>query len=269
VAKKQVADAAKAKQAKQKKIVILLAVVLVLAIAYAANTLMGMQGGGGAKPLAAPVGQTATTPAAAPTSTATAAPTLAGTSPTVVVAKTDSSSLVAVVTPPADPGQLESFSRFSSKDPFASAGPSTSSTSGSTTTTTTTPAPTPTPSPTPPAPPSPPPTNVVISINGTEESVTPGSDFPAANPIFQLVSLSAKSAKVSIAGGSYANGQPTVTLSVNTPLTLMNTADGTRYTLLLLPQGTAAPAAASSTGTSSSSSTSTTPTTTTTSPTGP
>jgi len=60
---------------------------------------------------------------------------------------------------------------------------------------------------------------------------------------------------------------------VNTPVTLMNTADGTRYTLLLLPQGTVAPATPSSSGgtssSSSSSSTPSAPTTTTPSTTGP
>jgi hypothetical protein len=65
--------------------------------------------------------------------------------------------------------------------------------------------------------------------------------------MFQLVALTATVAKVAVAGGSYASGAPTLTLKVNTPVTLVNTADGTRYTLTLLPQGTvpsAAPSAA-------------------------
>jgi hypothetical protein len=44
---------------------------------------------------------------------------------------------------------------------------------------------------------------------------------------------------VAIAGGSYASGSQTLTLKVNKPVTLVNTADGTRYTLKLNPQGTA------------------------------
>ena len=73
--------------------------------------------------------------------------------------------------------------------------------------------------------------------------MTPGADFPASalSPFFQLVSLTATTAQVAIAGGSYASGQATLTLQVNKPVTLVNTADGTRYTLLLLPQGTTAP----------------------------
>ena len=56
---------------------------------------------------------------------------------------------------------------------------------------------------------------------------------------------------MAVAGGSYASGAQTVTLKVNTPVTLVNTADGTRYTLILLPQGTvpsAAPASAGASG---------------------
>ena len=56
--------------------------------------------------------------------------------------------------------------------------------------------------------------------------------------MFQLVSLSASTARVSVVGGSYASGSPTLTLKVNKPVTLVNTADGTRYTLTLQPQGT-------------------------------
>jgi len=287
VAKKPV-DPAKAKQAKQKRLVIILAVVFVLAMAYAVNTMMGLNSGGGAKPSAAPptpVTSSTTTPTSTPTSTpstATTAPTLAGSGTTTTPASTDSSSLVAVVTPSADPGQLESFSRFSSKDPFDSQGPksggaSSSGSSGSGGSGTSgssghgggggkTPK-------TPPAPPTPPPTTAVLSVNGTEESVPSGSDFPSSNPIFQLVALTSTTAQVGIAGGSYDTGQATITLTVNKPLTLVNTADGTRYTLLLLPQGTVPPqGSSSSSGSSTTTPTTTTPTTTTpttTTPSGP
>jgi len=80
----------------------------------------------------------------------------------------------------------------------------------------------------------------VISVNGASESVASGSNFPAASPVFQLLSLTATTAKISVVGGSYASGAGTLTLKVNKPVTLVNTADGTRYTLLLMPQGTQA-----------------------------
>jgi len=92
------------------------------------------------------------------------------------------------------------------------------------------------------------PTGATISINGVKESVNVGSDFPTAAPLFRLVKLNAKSAEISIAGGSLASGDPTVKLELNKPLTLMNTADGTRYVVILVST-TATPAASTSTPT--------------------
>jgi hypothetical protein len=70
--------------------------------------------------------------------------------------------------------------------------------------------------------------------------------------------VTAHSAKISIVGGSYASGSATVTLEENKPVTLMNTADGTRYKLILKPVGTAVAAPASPTSTSPTSTTATT-----------
>jgi hypothetical protein len=77
-------------------------------------------------------------------------------------------------------------------------------------------------------------TSAVISVNGAPETVQVGGKFPTSDPYFKLVSLTKKGAKISIAGGSLANGAPTITLTKNKPLTLMNTADGTRYVLRLV-----------------------------------
>lgn len=268
MARKKPADAAKAKAAKQKKIVIGLGCVLALALAYAVNTMMSLNSGAAvSKPQAAPAATTPTsTDASAPTTppASLASPTLAG-SPTAAAAPaapTDSSQLTAAVKPPPGTGQLESFSRFDSKDPFAGgapvprssgssagAGSGASGTSGGSGTSGSGSGSTPA---VPPAPPAPPPVSAVISVNGTSESVAGGSNFPSANPVasanglFQLVSLTAKTAVVSVVGGSYASGSATLTLKVNKPVTLVNTADGTRYTLVLYPQGTPPPSAASS-----------------------
>jgi len=280
MAKKTVADAAKAKAAKQKKIAIGLVCLLALAAAYAAKTMMSLNSSGGAKPEAV-----ATVPEPVSSSTSTtplAAPTLATTQPatsypsdsgTTTPTATTPSQLIAAVQPSADTGQLQSFSRFATKDPFDALGPKSagstsgvvepasgsgssgkSGKSGGTTTTPVTP-----------TPPTPPPTAAVISVNGVEESVSAGSNFPAAatTPFFQLVSLTAKTAQVAIAGGSYATGQSTLTLTVNKAVTLVNTADGTRYTLLLWPQGTVVPVVGSSSSPSlPTTTTSTTPSTT-------
>ena len=149
---------------------------------------------------------------------------------------------------------LVEFGRFASKDPFspqikdadetAGAAESTSTPKPKPAATSATPAPDPFPGssaqPTPstpspqPAPASGPVTSATISINGAPETVSVGKEFPAASPVFHLVSLTRSSAKISIAGGSLASGAPTVTLTKGKPLTLMNTADGTRYELRLV-----------------------------------
>jgi hypothetical protein len=77
-------------------------------------------------------------------------------------------------------------------------------------------------------------TAAMISVNGSPESVKVGGTFPTANPYFRLVSLTKHGAKISIAGGSLETGLPTVTLTKNRALTLMNTADGTRFVLRLV-----------------------------------
>jgi hypothetical protein len=74
----------------------------------------------------------------------------------------------------------------------------------------------------------------VISINGAPESVKVGGQFPAASPVFKLVSLTKTGAKVGIAGGTLQTGDATVTLTKNKPVTLLNTSDGQRYVLRLV-----------------------------------
>jgi hypothetical protein len=105
----------------------------------------------------------------------------------------------------------------------------------------------------------------VISVNGTAglvslSSVFPVTNNPASDGIFRLVGLTRTSARIAVVGGSYASGAPTLTLHVGQPVTLANTADGKRYKLELLPQGTtvATPAASSGTGTSTGATTTTT-----------
>ena len=173
----------------------------------------------------------------------------AGTRPNAAAGNGPAAALaVYEVAPQPQDGQLPDFGRFVSKDPFAQQGvgggttTSPGTTGGGTTSTTPTPTPTPAPTPKPtpvpttPKTPSLPASSAKISVNrAAAETVTVGTDFPAANPLFHLVSATTTSAKVSIAGGSYADGRSAVTLKVGKPVTLQNTADGTRYTLVLEP----------------------------------
>ena len=284
MARKSKKDVAAAKAAKQKKILIVGSVLFVLIAAIQVPRMMKQLNKKPKPPIASAVSTTpgTTTPTAAPTDpNSLAAPTLGGSTPVATPATTDttasSSDLVSAVPVSADPGQLETFERFATKDPFAQQAGSTGSKpsssgsgagSGSSTTPTITVS-TPPPSSgsgsgsTSGSTPPPAVTTGVISINGEAGPVQVGADFPTAGTvftrvgaIFHLVSLTAKTAKIAIAGGSYANGAPTITLNVGKPVTLQNTADGTKYTLILEPQGTAT--ATTTTGTSTTP-TSTTP----------
>jgi len=156
------------------------------------------------------------------------------------------------VLPAPQSGQLLAFSRFRSKDPFTqqinikcagdtgssggcgTSGSGTTSPSGSGTST----KPSSSKNATPPASgtgvTAVKPSSAEISVNGNTESVAVGANFPATNPTFVLVSLTKKSAKIGISGGSLEGSKQTVTLKKGVALTLMNTADGTRYVLRLV-----------------------------------
>ena len=197
-----------------------------------------------------------------------AAPTLGGAQEPGATTTDSTGSLVAAG-PTVQDGQLTSFSRFASKDPFSqqlSDDQTTSSSGGSSSGGSANPG---IPSV---AGKAPKPGSAVISVNGTLYTVATKTDFPQPSatdptvvPLFHLVSVTAHTATISIAGGSYATGAPTVTLRENKPVTLMNTADGTRYTLVLKPLGTAVPTgkATSGSGSTPSAGSGTTPTSTT------
>ena len=267
-AKKKRQDSLKAKEKKQKIIVAVGGVLLLGLLAFQVPRVMKQMNRG--KATAAAVPQTVSTPTTTPS---LQAPTTlggdgSGTTSSGSSTSESGSGLITSSSGGATEGQLASFSRFESKDPFSqqvktasssssgsgstsgstSGGTSGAGSSGSGSTSGGT---------------SPAPSTAVISVNGTLMSVTVGSDFPEASttdpngvPLFHLVSLTATTAEISIAGGSYTSGASTVTLRVNKAVTLMNTADGSKYKLILKPQGTPLPGD-SSTG---SGSTSTTPT---------
>ena len=182
---------------------------------------------------------------------AAAAPT--PTTPTTSTTAADLASSSALGT--AGLGQLTSFSRFDSKDPFsqqvnpsAAANATSPGGTGSSGTSSAGSGSGSTPSSPPPSPrvAPPPPNSAVITVNsGPPQKISIGQDFPLPpfDPLFHLVAVSWKAAKISIAGGSLSDGKTTVTVRKGHPLTLMNTADGTQYELRLLWTGTGVPPA--------------------------
>jgi hypothetical protein len=79
--------------------------------------------------------------------------------------------------------------------------------------------------------------SAVISVNGVQETVSAGGEFPKDSPVFRLVKVVGGEARIGIAGGALASGSPTVTLRKGKAVTLVNTADGTRYELKLVSVG--------------------------------
>ena len=274
MASKKHVDPLKAKQKRQKIIAAVLGVLFVGVLAFQVPRVMKMM-----KTPPNPHANDSVTTTTATGTPSLAAPTLRGAEQPASTDPTTGAPVAVSNTPTVQDGQLASFSRFASKDPFnqqlsddkGSSAPSSSSggsgsgsgSAGSGGTSS---------PPQVPSSRSPRPGSAVISVNGTLYTVATASDFPQANPLFHLVSVTAHSAKISIAGGSYSSGAPTVTLKENKPVTLVNTADGTRYTLVLKPLGTGVPGGSttssagsgtSSSGSGSSGSTTTTPSSTT------
>ena len=246
MASKKHVDPLKAKQKRQKVIAAVLGVLFVGVLAFQVPRVMKMM-----KTPPNPHANDSVTTTTATGTPSLAAPTLGGAEQPATTDPTTGAPVAVSATPPVQDGQLTSFSRFASKDPFnqqlsddKSSSPSSSSSggagSGSAASGGTS---------SPPQIPSgskPQPGSAVISVNGTLYTVATASDFPQANPLFHLVSVTAHSAKISIAGGSYSSGAAAVTLRENKPVTLVNTADGTRYTLILKPLGTGVPGASTS-----------------------
>jgi hypothetical protein len=244
-------DKAKAKAKKQKMIAIVGGVLLLALMAFQVPRTMKMLN---AKAPEQPV------PVAAPTAIPTSDPSILPTPGTAGGAAIPAPSgggtgslISSDLAPAPQSGQLIAFGRFSSKDPFkqqidpnALQSGGTGDTGGKAVPSPSTPGNQPSKGggggivqPTVPggSTPSAPAGSAVISVNGTEERVAVKADFPKDQPVFTLVSLSGGVAKVAIAGGALASGAPTLTLKKGKAVSLVNTADGTRYELKLVSVG--------------------------------
>lgn len=229
----------KAKAKRQKIIAGVGAVILVAVLAIQVPRTMKMLNAQAPAPPPATATPTTSDPSVLPTPGA-----VGGTTTTPPSGGGDGGTLIdSDVAPTPEVGQLVSFGRFESKDPFAQQidldaqsntggggeepgepgepakpGGAIGKPGGSSS-------------------PAAPAGTAVIAVNGVEETVAVKAEFPKDEPVFRLVSLSGTSAKIGIAGGAFASGQPTLTLEKGTPLTLVNTADGIRYELELVSVG--------------------------------
>ena len=253
-------DPAKAKAQRQKKIAIVGGVLLLGLLAFQVPRTMKMLHNPGNVTTSASTTLAATTPASTPlappsldgatASLSSGSGSGSGSGGSSVSAATSDDGVVDPSTPlPASSGQLISFNRFKSKDPFAqqivdcgsdacgasdgagagsgvggstSGGGTSSSGSGSSA------------APAPAARPAKKLTTAAISVNGAVSTVAVGRPFPARDPVFVLVALKPGEARIGISGGSLEGGATAIGLRLGKTLTLQNTADGARYVLKLL-----------------------------------
>lgn len=236
---KRMQDIREAKDRKMKKVAAALAVLLAVVLAFEVPSMLSSGGG-------------SSTPPATTTTDASGAPpatTAPGTAAAAVTPVASSKLPNSDTQPKVGKAQLYAFNQFTAKDPFVQqvgATPTGQSTSGkgsgsSSSSSTSASAPT-----VPIAPTAAVSQNVQgrtlavtgaarISINGRIQVVRIGASFPSANPLFKLVANSQGVARIGIASGSYASGAKTVSLVAGRTLTLVDTADGIRYQLRLLP----------------------------------
>lgn len=202
----------KQKDAKQKKVLIVLVPVFLALVAWQGPKMFKAFSGppAAATPAVTTTAPTDPTSSRPPTGT-TETPAAAGLSDTDVP-------------PAAGTERLVSFSRFESRDPFGQAGGAgteAGTDSGAS------------------APADVDATALVatLEVNGSSEEVSVGEDFPAGDPTFRLVSLSEDEAVIGLVSGSFEGGEGTVTLAVGEEIELVADPDGASYTVTLVSVG--------------------------------
>jgi hypothetical protein len=248
----------KQREAKQKKLLIVLVPVLIaVAVFTVPRTLKQLRGGEeAAAPPAAATGSQELDPAAGGNTGTLGTQPAASADPTAVAASAKAVLQDTGSQPEASEGQLISFSRFDSRDPFvqlvedeptdtsttdaSGAVPTTTAPSDQATATPTTTTPTPTtpaPSVTPSEPTDPAPTvsiKVKIAVNGNVHVLAAGDSFPGDDPAFKVVAIGAGSVEIGLVSGTFSTGVNTITVKLGEPVTLISQPDGARYTVKLL-----------------------------------
>jgi hypothetical protein len=194
MARRNAADIQKAKEAKQKKLLLLLLPLFLGLVAW--------QGPKMYKALFAQPAPEATPAATTPTSTVPGAPTTAPAAP-LAGGLGDSEPL-----PTAGSHQLLSFSRFTARNPFIAPGGGAPPASGTSQLTNT----------------------AVIEVNGQSQEVVYGAAFPTADPVFRLANVTESGVEVGLASGSFDDGRDTVAIAIGEQVQLVGD-DGTSYTV--------------------------------------
>jgi hypothetical protein len=234
------------KDAKLKKVLIVLAPIFLLLMVWQGPGYVKMLTGGD-EPVATP-SETPTVPSGPTPDPSTAPPpstTTPGGAPTPPTSADSPAALADSDQPaPADSGQLISFDRFVGKDPFRQI-VDTDATDDASTGGTVTPLPT--------NPgggggtggngsgsggggsdPDARPVSAVLEVNGVKERVELEGAFPEGDELFDLAKLSRRSAWIGLVAGEYSNGKETIEVKLGKKLSLVSQPDGIRYTIKLV-----------------------------------
>jgi hypothetical protein len=198
-------DLQKQKEAKQKKLLLVLAPVFIGLLAWQGpKTLHAFTGGAEAAPAPTPPAVTTATP---PTGTTPSAGTT-----------TEAGGLPDTDAPlaPLD-GQLVSFSRFEGVDPFRPKG----SNPGTQVDT--------------PANPPAAQQGALLEVNGQSENISLGGRFPASDPVFILKVIGDQKIDIGlVSGASFSDGKAVQSINVGETLTVVADPDGTTYAIKLI-----------------------------------
>jgi hypothetical protein len=200
-------DLQKQKEAKQKKVLLVLAPVFLGLVAWQGpKTFQAFTGGAEAAPAPTPPAATAATP---PTATA---PSTATTTTTAASGLPDTDAPLA----PLD-GQLVSFSRFEGVDPFrpkdSKPGTQVDTSDDSAAAQ----------------------QGALLEVNGQSENISLGGRFPASDPVFVLKAIGDQKVDVGlVSGASFSDGKAVQSINVGETLTLVADPDGTTYTIKLI-----------------------------------
>ena len=197
MARRNAADMQKAKEAKQKKLLLLLLPLFLGLVVW--------QGPKMYKSLFAQPAPEATSVAT------TASSTVPGTPPTAPAAAPAGALSDSEPLPTARSDQLLSFSRFTARNPFVAPGGATPPPSGASQLTNT----------------------AVIEVNGQSEEVVYGATFPTADPVFRLANVTESGIEVGLANGSFDDGRQTAAIAIGEQVQLVGD-DGTSYTVRLV-----------------------------------
>src|SRR6478609_1187692 len=74
----------------------------------------------------------------------------------------------------------------------------------------------------------------VIKLNGTKIRVALGDTFPKKQPVFRLAGIKNGAIRIALVKGGLADGTSAITIPRRHPITLVNTADTKRWTIVVL-----------------------------------